>query len=164
MSNYFWQPLAAVLFLTLLLFALNQYAVSKIIWAVGAGSLASSCFLIFAKPSNPSSLSKKIIGGYIIGILVGEIMHYLVLHIFSSPMAAIGTENFYVYSIFAAISVGISILLMCIFRFDHPPAAGMSLVLVLEKHDHLIIFIVLIAVIILALFRQIFIHHLKDLV
>jgi len=161
--NYLWQPALAVVFLTVVLFFMNRYTMSDVLWAVGAGSLASSCFIVFGNPSSSSSLPLKIIGGYVIGIVSGVIFRLIAMHIHDLPHGFLGTPYFHFAGVLAAFCAGTCLFFMSVLKLQHPPAAGMALVLVVDMRDYKVVFIVFIAALILASLRRLLCHHLKDL-
>jgi len=161
--HFLWQPAFAVVFLCVVLFFMNRYTTSDLLWAVGAGALASSCFIVFGKPSSSTAKPFKIIGGYVLGILVGVIFHSIALHFHDLPAGFLGTVHFHTVGLIAAICTGVCLLLMSLLRLEHPPAAGVSLVLVIDLRDYYVVFIVFIAAIILAGIRHLLCHRLIDL-
>lgn len=164
--NFIWQPLAAIVFLWLILYCLDQLAVSTVLWAIGAGSLASSCYILFGRPSSAAAAPKNIIGGYLIGMLIGGVLRLITLYSFPSMSGSMGgftTELMGIMGLLAAIAVGVSMLLMMILGFEHPPAAGMTLVLVLDVRDIYVIIIVIASALVLSLLRILLRHHLRDL-
>lgn len=76
--NYIWQPLIIFIFLVAILniFLLAEHT-SNIAWAVGAGSLASSAYLVFAKPSAVAAHPLRLIVAYVLAIVCGLLTHYL---------------------------------------------------------------------------------------
>ena len=161
--NFLWQPTFAIIFLCVVLFFMNRYTTSDLLWAVGAGALASSCFIVFGKPSSAPANPFKIIGGYTMGILIGVIFHSIALHLHDLPAGFLGTTHFHIVGMIAAICTGVCLLLMSLLRVEHPPAAGMSLVLVIDLRDYYVVLIVFIAAIILAGIRRLLCHRLIDL-
>jgi len=161
--NLIWQPLVAVIFLSIILIFMNHFTQSSILWAVGTGALASSCFIVFGKPSSAHSMPHKIIGGYIIGILSGVIFHLIAVHFQTAGFHLLGNEDFQMLGITAALSAGFCLVLMSVLKLEHPPAAGMALVLTIELQDYSDILIVLIAAIILASIRWFLRRRLVDL-
>lgn len=123
-------------------------------------SLGATAFIIFALPSTYSSQPKRIIGGYIIGVVIGISCFTLALALypdtfFTKKLALI---------VFGSIAVGLSIFLMAATNMEHPPAAGIALGLVLNSWNlHSIIYI-FIAVFIMAGTRTLLSSYLIDLI
>ncbi len=163
-SNLVWQPLCATLFLFSVLICFKIFSASSFLWAVGAGSLASSCYIVFGSPSSHAAEPKVIILGYIIGIVSGEAVRFLIQSQTSMPNEfLIHTDYFYWYSLLAVISVTLTLYAMSIFKVKHPPAAGIALVLVLESCNWSILFIIFLAALVLAWIKLFLNDYLIDL-
>lgn len=162
-ANLIWQPLLAVLFIAIVLLVLSEFNSSEAVWAIGAGSLSSSCCLVFGTPKSISAESKNIICGYMIGAAIGSMVHFLLAHLL--PLLAI---NFHHHAnafwVLAAITIGLVIIAMVIFDVLHPPAVGMALIVVLDVQDYKVIWIILVAAVILAGIHTLLKPHLKNLV
>jgi CBS-domain-containing membrane protein len=66
--------------------------------------------------------------------------------------------------VFGAIAVGISIFIMAVTNTEHPPAAGISLGLVINPWSLVTIIFILCAIIWLAVIRKILKPYLMDLI
>lgn len=162
--NFIWQPLLAVIYIALVLWILSHIDGSEIIWAIGAGSLSSSSCIVFSNPHGKTASSKNLIVGYIIGVIVGVLVHLALtkgLPLFASHMLLYNSKAFWVL---ASVAVGIAMVAMILCDCLHPPAVGMSLILVLDIQHYAIIGVILIAAFILALIRHVLDPYLKDLV
>lgn len=162
-SNLIWQPLLAVIFISIVLFFMDHYSTSDVLWAVGAGSLSSSSYIVFGSPSLKSALPEKIIGGYVIGILTGFLLRFAIMYSHHHECGLFGMPNFYMIAFLAAISVGLCLFFMALLRVQHPPAAGMALILVIDMRDYIEILIVLLASLLLAIVRYALRNRLVDL-
>ncbi len=163
--NLLWQTLLVVLFMSVVLFAFNEATNSSVLWAVGTSSLASSAYIVFAMPQSIAARSHRVIGGYVVAIGVGIVFHqilYALFQVFSSHFFF--QEHPHTFWISASIGVGISMLLMVLLGFQHPPAAGIALVLVLGTHDFKVLTVIIIAVGVLAILRKLLSPYLKNLV
>ncbi len=158
--HYVKQAVYAGVFVWFILLAMNCYAnKSSIVWAVGASALASSAYIVFSKPDCKNSLSRHILGSYVIAIFVGVVCSHAIIltHAHTScPLMRI-------IEIVTAIAVGISLFLQTILNFQHPPAAGLSLILTSEPWHYSTIIIILIAVIILAIIARLLRGHIQQL-
>jgi len=163
-SNLIWQPLLAIIYVGVVLWVLSFVDSSQLIWAVGAGALSSSSCIVFSTPKNCSGNSKHLIGGYVLGALVGVCVHFVMSNLMPLLSADAVMVNSKVFWALASISVGITIILMAKLDMFHPPAVGLSLVLVLDIHHYEIIAVIVMAVIVLALLRHFLNPHLKNLV
>jgi CBS-domain-containing membrane protein len=158
-KNYIWQPLMIIVFLTCVLsvFFLIESTVS-VVWAVGVGSLASTSYLVFAKPSATASHPFRFVISYVIAIVCGLLVHYL------SEYFLLHGHGFLYLSVLAALSVVITMLLMIWLRLDHPPAVGMALVFVIDLKDYRTSIIVIGAVTIMMILKILLNPWLKDLI
>lgn len=104
-------------------------------WMVS--SLGASAVLLFGMPASPMAQPWPVLGGTVVSALVGAACQWLV-----SDLA-----------VAAALSVGLSILLMVPLRCMHPPGAGFAAFVVLEHADGvaLVMFPVLFNVLLLVL-------------
>ena len=164
--HLFWQPLIAVIYVAGVLIALSGSAGSNLLWAIGAGALSSSSYIVFVTPKSITAQSRRIIGGYIVGIVAGMVVHIVLVAVKQnllldhSPVAL----NNHLFWASAAVTVGIAMILMVIINAEHPPAVGISLVLVLDIQHYMIIVIILAAAIVLAVLKKIFEPWLINLV
>ncbi|MCH9770465.1 MAG: HPP family protein [Gammaproteobacteria bacterium] len=161
--NYIWQPLLAAVFICMVLVCFNFISVTSVLWAVGAGALSSSAFIVFGLPSSVTAKAGKIIGGYAVGIICGLIVrlslqYFLALGVFHTNM-----PHFHLLGMFAAITVGISLFFMGLLKVEHPPAAGMSLVLVIDIQNYSVLAVIFAAAILLAVLHQALKKYLCDL-
>ena len=92
--------------------------------AAVVASLGASTFLAFAVPHGVTARPKKMIGGYIIGIICG-ILLFSLLQLW--PFARLSVADDFVPLISGAIAVGFSTFLMTVTSTEHPPAVGVAL-------------------------------------
>lgn len=154
--RYVFQCVLATLTILAVLFFLDVLTETAIIASLGA-----SAFIVFAIPNSYSSDTRRLIGGYIVGITVG-IICFNISRMFP-------TINFFTHIetsliIFGAISVGIAIFIMAVTNTEHPPAAGISLGLVINPWSILTIIFILCAIIWLSGVRKILKPYLMDLI
>ena len=163
MRNYIWQTSALFVFLTGALLLFYLHASSNILWAVGAGSLASSAYIVFSKPSSVASSPLNMLVAYVIAIVVGIFFRVVVEHWWVSCADFFQINHFCWPGVIAALAVVVSLLIMAAVRIEHPPAAGMALILVLDVHDYQTLVIILMSVVVLALLKRLLKPWLKDL-
>ncbi len=131
---YFFQLLSATAFIGLVLFIMEKYSINRLVWAVGASSLASSAYGVFMHPNGLPAKPKNIFLGYTIAVIVGELLNLalfalgLITHLPINELIASGDGYWFV----PALSVTFVMILMAIFDIEHPPASGIALVLVVE--------------------------------
>ena len=78
-GRLYWQPLLCALFIFLVLAFLAQIHHDGLLWAAGASSLASSAFIVFVSPNTHSATWQRILGGYFLAALSGEVMRTIFL-------------------------------------------------------------------------------------
>lgn len=144
--------LAAVL--TIFLFADRA---SDVVWAVGAGSLASSAYIVFSKPSAVSSHPLRLIVAYVVAIVCGMATHYIGNIILSL------TNQFFWVAFLGAFAVLITLWLMLWLHVEHPPAVGMALVFVIDLRDYRTSIIVLGAITVLVILKTALQPWMRDL-
>ncbi|MEF8848663.1 MAG: HPP family protein [Candidatus Thermoplasmatota archaeon] len=103
------------------------------------GALGATTFIVFTTPKRYSSDSKRLIGGYSVGLIVGYIFYLI-----SKNYILIDNKIMLITS--AALAVGFASFLMSLTNTEHAPAAGISLGLVLNQWDHTTIIFILGAV------------------
>ncbi len=148
------------LFVSFLLAMISSTLHGVVLGALGASALGSSAFLVFSMPNSPVSRNQCILGGYAIAIACGLCAYGMLTF-----MVTLGIDGSYEYGngwfhltaheLFGALAIALASLLMLWFRVPHPPAAGLSLGLVLDVWD-----IGTLSVIAIALFVLVFIHTL----
>jgi len=136
---YLIQSLMAVAAVTIIL-----YFVEAITHAAIVAALGSSVFIVFAMPKTIAAEPRRLIGGHITGIIAGLFCYYTCYH---SPLLQIFESEGFVRYLPAAFAIGLSILLMTILNFEHPPAAGTALGMVTQEWSIMtVIFIVVFSV------------------
>ncbi len=155
LSSYILQCFLATLTLLAVLIFLNVLTETAIIAALGA-----SAFIVFTMPHMYSSYPRRLIGGYIIGIVVGIIFYFIST---SDPAKILFLNQNTSLIFFGALAVGVSILLMTITNTEHAPAAGISLGLVINQWTNITILFILGAILWMAVVRKILKPYLIDL-
>jgi CBS-domain-containing membrane protein len=113
-------------------------------------AIASSAFIIFVVPESVAATSRKVIGGHLVAVLVATPIA-AVLNI--SVIEAAAEDSRYVADIAAAVSVGLSILVMVMTDTEHPPAAGTALGLIIPGWSWSAVIFIMSGAIILTLIR-----------
>jgi CBS domain-containing membrane protein len=159
------QCLAALLFIYVVLRALDLVATSSLIWAAGASTLASSAYLVFVLPESPASKPVRVIGGYIVAVLCGHgfrMLGALTCSLFFT--CNVVSVHIRVFEVIAAVSVGVSLIIMVLFKLEHPPAAGLALVMTLDIQNTGAMIVILGSAASLSLIRYFFYRQLRQLV
>ncbi len=153
--RYILQCILATLSVLIVLLSLDAISNAAIIAALGASS-----FIAFTMPEAQVSRPRFLIGGYLVGIAVGYLCHYLSLVLLLTGLPII-QESSYIVS--GAISVGLSIFVMVITNTEHPPAASLALGLVLHESNYTTVGIILIGIISLSVIKELLRPMLKNL-
>ena len=154
--KYIFQCILATLTILAVLIFLDVLKETAIITALGA-----SAFIIFTMPTQYSSDPRRLIGGYIVGLIVGLIFYFL------SKSQRIITFQFSETTtlvIFGAIAIGFAIFIMALTNTEHAPAAGIALGLVINPWDYITLIFIVIAVLYLASIRYLLREYLMDLI
>ena len=140
---YFLQSLLAAIALFILVLILGREKM-VIISAMGA-----TAFIVFAMPTAVSAQTRNVIGGHLVGLVSGIIFYFTTIPYFLEyPLA-----------------VGIAIFFMVALDFEHPPAAGTALAVVINEVSSLDTFATVMAsAVVLSQCRYFLRHYLKDLV
>ena len=154
-KHYLLQSLLAVIAVAVILYFVETITQAAIVAALGASS-----FIVFAMPKTVAAEPRRLIGGHITGIICGLACYYGCYH---TPAAGFFESVEMFHWLPAAFAVGLSILLMTFFNFEHPPAAGTALGIVTTGWSlETVIFIVAFAVS-LAVIGAILKKYLKNL-
>lgn len=144
------QCLLAGVSMYLLLYFLGALTYGPRLGAFGAGSFGATVFVVFAAPHISTSYARNIVGGYMVSLLVGIILHSAMYHIHDWRWFAslIDVQEF-----IGAVAVFVAMSLMVLLGMSHPPAAGFALGLAISHWEAHVILVVLIAAVLLATVR-----------
>lgn len=148
--HYCLQCILIIIFMLFVLFPLGSVE-DNVFTAIGASTLASSILTMFAIPNAPMAAIHRVIGGYVIGILIGLLFHLILITLEKHLI----THHIITMDICGALAVGITMLIMAILNLIHPPPAGFSLAIVIGPWNRWTICVVIIAVPILCLVKYI---------
>lgn len=154
--KYIFQCFLATLTIFAVLIFLDVLKEAALITALGA-----SAFIVFTMPTQYSSDPRRLIGGYIVGLIVGLIFYLLSISTLSSYIIE---NEMTLFVVFGAISVGFAVFIMAVTNTEHAPAAGIALGLVINKWNYLTIIFIIIAILWLAGIRIILKKYLMDLI
>lgn len=91
-------------------------------------AIASTAFIVFVVPHSVASTPRRVIGGHLVAVAVGSLLSAFL----NTPgVDTLAEESRYLPEVTAALSVGLSTLLMVATDTEHPPAAGTALGLVI---------------------------------
>ena len=157
--NILWQPLLAAFYLGFVIYLFSLFVGNKVTWAVGVGALASSACVVFGSPSKKAAQIKNLIGGYIIALFFGLTLHLLSLYL--SPQAVL--KYCYINEAWITIVVGLTMATMAVFNLYHPPAVGLSIVVVIDTCSYTSAWIILASVFLLILLCKLLRSYLIDI-
>ncbi len=109
--KYIWQCVIVTFFVGIILVVFDFVVKLAIVTSLGA-----TCFIVFTIPHRNSSKTVFILGGYTVGAVVGSICAIITSFTPGIPL-----------SLWGAVAIGLSMFLMVVFNFEHPPAAALSL-------------------------------------
>ena len=72
---YIWQPTIACSYMLTVLYVMSLASTSVVLGAIGASSLASTAYILFANPHSASARVLPVWGGYTIGIEKVTFLH-----------------------------------------------------------------------------------------
>ena len=130
--NYLWQPLTAMIYIWVVLFSLDKIKQSSLLWSVGVTVVAASTYLVFIMPDSPSSRWFRILFGYLLAFIIGELLHVAVVFVFGIFPQAAGLQYLHFAEIGAVLGFGLTLYLMLFLRIPHPPAIGFATMLIIQ--------------------------------
>ena len=156
-SRYIFQCGLATLTIIIILLLLNVFEHTAIIASLGA-----TAFIAFAMPNAKSSSTRRLLGGYAVGLIAGCLLSCLATRSLTPGFVERPALPYIV--ICGGFAVGLSIFLMVITNTEHPPAAGIALGLVLNVWSHKTIIVIASAILIMAIARKLLKSRMVDLV
>jgi len=141
-KHYLLQSLLAAATLSIIVLILGKDKV-VVISAMGATS-----FILFAMPKSISAQTKNVVGGHLVGLLCGTVFYFTSLPYFIEYPCA----------------VGIAICLMVALGFEHPPAAGTALAVVINEVSSDVFITIMASALVLSQCKYFLRNHLKDLI
>ena len=139
---YIIQSLLATISLLVIVLVLGKDKI-VVISAMGA-----TAFIVFAMPKAASAQTRNVIGGHLIGLIIGSLFYY----------------TSFKYYIEYPLVVGIAVFLMVALDFEHPPAAGTSLAVVINEVSLDVFATIMISAVVLSQCRYYLKNQLKDLI
>ena len=113
-------------------------------------AMASTVFTIFVVPDSVAATPRKVIGGHVAGIIAGSI----VVAILGIPdIYAIVESSPSIRNAVAALTLGLSMVIMVVTDTEHPPAAGAALGLVIHGWSWSSVGVIIIGAVVLSAIR-----------
>ena len=145
LPNYLFQCGLATVSLIIILLIEDAVFEAAIVVAV-----ASTAFIIFVVPDSVAATPRRVVGGHLVAIAVGSLF-FGILEI--PPVETLADDSQYFVDLVAALSAGLSILVMVTTDTEHPPAAGTALGLIIPGWTGSAVVFVVSSVLILSLIR-----------
>ena len=142
--NYAFQPVLATLALLTILLVGDVVLNAAIVDAI-----ASTVFTIFVVPDSIASTPRRVVGGHTAGVVAGS----AVAAVLEIPMAADSARALLVTV--AALTVGLSMVLMVLTNTEHPPAAGAALGLVIHDWSLWSVGVIIVSAVALSILRAV---------
>ncbi len=161
--NLYWQPLCASLFIGAFLYALKLVHTTNLSWALGAGAMSSTAYIVFGSPSKKSAQMKSVLGGYLLAMFCGFFIQLILQFFIHYTSFASKDVCLACFSWFSALVVGLTLFVMALFDCEHPPAAGLAMMLVIDLRGDKLLLIILLSVLVISMIRVILRQRLKDL-
>ncbi|MGI6153509.1 MAG: HPP family protein [Christensenellaceae bacterium] len=113
-------------------------------------SLGASAFIAFGFPKAESSRLRHLLGGYACGSICGVVFGLLMVYVCSIN----GIADMFPYMIvFSVLAVFLTSFLMMAFDMQHPPAAALSISLVIDGTPIVTALIAMVAIALICLLR-----------
>jgi len=145
-KNYLYQSLIAVAVLVVVLLTLSMQQ------AVIIASIGATSFIVFTMPDNVTAGPRRVIGGHLTGFVCGCLA------------ALIPHETVFLYIVVCAVAVGVSIFLMVVLDFEHPPASGTALGLAMTGFSISAMIAIITSSVVLSLAHVMLRKYLKNLI
>jgi len=149
--RWFFQCLLVFFIMWAFLAALGELRSNVLVTAIGTTSVGSSAFLAFVAHNSPMAHNHRLIGGYIIAITIGGLMHYLSLHY--SAFLPFAPEH--AVWILSAAATALTMMFMTLVNLPHAPAAGLSLAMVIKFWVWQALVILCVAVLVIAILKTV---------
>jgi CBS-domain-containing membrane protein len=116
-------------------------------------SIGSMAFIVFSMPNSITAQPRRIIGGHLVGFFVGSCFA-----VFPFLYVTFYTALWY------ALFIGITLFIMVVMDFEHPPAAGTALGMTLVGYTSSSAVAIIISVFILTFMSYVAKPFLRDLI
>ena len=156
---YFFQVGLAALSLMLALWAADLLTGDSVARAVLVAAIASTAFILFIGPHSTTAHPRRSIGGHLVAAgaasVVGFFAEYLTGAQFTGDFSLL-------FGFYAALAVGVAMLLMALTDTEHAPAAGTALAIVAHGLDWQLVVFLMTVVLLLAAVHALLKDRLHD--
>jgi hypothetical protein len=160
--NLLWQSSFVFLVISLFLLAMHFFAhADTTLGIIGATSLASTTFLLFVAHDTVMARIPRMLSGYLLAIIVGAAGSFFLHHQLICDVTYCALTPAFALS--AGFAIFILTLLMNIFDCQHPPAAGLTIGLVLRDWNLEGLIIIGVFILLLALLKKLLRPYLVNL-
>lgn len=136
---YFFQAGLAAVSLMLALWAADLLTGASIARAVLVAAIASTAFILFIGPRSVTAHPRHSIGGHMVAVVAASPISFLAENLSGAHFAG---EFSLLFGLYAALAVGLAMLLMALTDTEHAPAAGTALAIVAHGVDwQLVVFL-----------------------
>ena len=129
---YFFQASLAAVSLMLALWAADLLTGDSIARAVLVAAIASTAFILFISPRSTGAHPRHSIGGHAVAVAAASAVDFVAEYIIGAQFA---DEFSLLFGFYAAVAVGLAMLLMALTDTEHAPAAGTALAIVAHGPD-----------------------------
>ena len=145
---YFFQVGLAALSLMLALWAADLLTGDSIARAVLVAAIASTAFILFIGPRSVTAHPRHSIGGHAVAVAAASLVDLFAEYLSGANFA---DEFSLLFGFYAALAVGLAMLLMALTDTEHAPAAGTALAIVAHGVDwQLVVFLTTIVLLLAA--------------
>ena len=145
---YFFQVGLATLSLMLALWAADLLTGDSIARAVLVAAIASTAFILFIGPRSVTAHPRHSIGGHAVAVAAASLVDLFAEYLSGAHFA---DEFSLLFGFYAALAVGLAMLLMALTDTEHAPAAGTALAIVAHGVDwQLVVFLTTIVLLLAA--------------
>ena len=159
LRGYFFQAGLAGVSLMLALWAADLLTGDSIARAVLVAAIASTAFVLFISPHSAAARPRRSIGGHTVAVAAASAVAFFVEHLAGAQF----TGDFsLLFGFYAALAVGLAILLMALTDTEHAPAAGTALAVVAHGVDWQLVVFLVTVVLVLAAVHALLKHRLHS--
>lgn len=136
---YFFQVGLATVSLMLALWAADLLTGDSVARVVLVAAIASTAFILFIGPRSPSATPRHSIGGHAVAVVSASAVYLVAEYLAGARLTG---EFSLLFGFYAALAVGLAMLLMALTDTEHAPAAGTALAVVAHGVDwQLVVFL-----------------------
>ena len=156
---YFFQAGLAAVSLMLALWAADLLTGASIARAVLVAAIASTAFILFIGPRSVTAHPRHSIGGHMVAVVAASAVYFVAEYFTGAQF----TGDFsLLFGFYAALAVGLAMLLMALTDTEHAPAAGTALAIIAHGVDWQLVVFLMTMVLLLAAVHALLKDRLHD--